>query len=100
VAKDSMHRVALASRVRETREELYGKSGGPSLAEALGLPADAWPNYENGVTFPGVVILGLIELTGADPHWLFTGQGDRYTTLRKKTGDSPLSGRPDPAGGP
>ncbi len=69
---------ALAERVREVREELYGNHGGPMLAEALRLPFRTWANYEMGCTIPAQVILSFIELTGADPHWLLHGEGEKY----------------------
>ena len=46
--------------------------------DALGLPARTWLNYEGGVTMPATVLLSFLDLTGADPHWLLTGQGLRY----------------------
>ena len=68
----------LAQRVREIREEGYGEHGGPMLAEALNLPFRTWLNYESGATIPAQVILRFMELTGAHPHWLLTGEGVRY----------------------
>ena len=29
---------------------------------------------------PASVILEFLDLTGTDPHWLLTGEGDRLTT--------------------
>lgn len=72
----------LAMRVREIREELYGAHGGPLVAEALKVPFRTWLNYENGCTIPATSILRFIELTKADPHWLLTGRGQKYTTSR------------------
>jgi hypothetical protein len=69
---------ALAARVREIREELFGTHGGPMLAEALRLPFRTWRNYEEGCTIPAQVILKFIEHTNADPHWLLTGEGQKY----------------------
>jgi hypothetical protein len=76
----SIH-VELAGRVREIRRELYSEGGGPMLAEALGVPARTWENYEQGVIIPAPVILRFLELTGAEPGWLLTGQGDRYISV-------------------
>ena len=59
-------------------EELYGEHGGPLLAEALGLPFRTWHNYEGGCTIPAHAILQFIEVTDAHPHWLLTGEGDKY----------------------
>jgi hypothetical protein len=71
-------KAALAKRVQEIRLDKFGESGGPLLADALGLPARTWKMYEKGVTIPSLVILQFIAVTGANPHWLLTGHGDRY----------------------
>jgi hypothetical protein len=68
----------LARRIREIREELYGEHGGPLLADALELPFRTWHNYEAGCTIPAQSILRFIEVTDAHPHWLLTGEGDKY----------------------
>jgi hypothetical protein len=68
---------ALARRLREVRLEIYGELGGPLVAEALELPARTWAHYESGVTIPGLVLLRFIEVTGVEPHWLLTGEGQR-----------------------
>jgi hypothetical protein len=68
----------LARRVREIREELYGEHGGPLLAEALQIPFRTWHHYEAGCTIPAQSILRFIEVTEAHPHWLLTGQGEKY----------------------
>jgi hypothetical protein len=68
----------LADRVREVREDLYGRSGAQFMADALGLPLGTWANYERGVTIPAVVILKLIDATGVSPSWLLNGQGPKY----------------------
>jgi hypothetical protein len=70
----------LATRIREVRRELYGEQGAPLLAEDLDLPTRTWLNYESGVVIPATVILRFIVLTGANPRWLLTGQGDCYAT--------------------
>ncbi|QDV33278.1 bacteriophage CI repressor [Tautonia plasticadhaerens] len=70
----------LADRVREVRRELYGEHGGPLLASALELPFRVWSDYERGSVMPADVMLRFLELTGADPHWLLTGEGPRYNT--------------------
>lgn len=73
----------LAQRVRELRLERFGERGGPLLAEILGVPEQTWTNYESGVTIPASVILHFVELTGANPRWLRTGEGDRYCDRRR-----------------
>jgi hypothetical protein len=69
---------ALADRVREIRRDLYGVHGGPMLAEMLHIPFRTWMNYEAGCTIPAQIILRFIEVTRADPHWLLTGEGDKF----------------------
>jgi hypothetical protein len=71
-------RAPLRERVREIREERVGDDRG-SLAEDLGIPARTWRNYEAGVTIPAEILLAFIEITGVHPHWLLTGEGDRYS---------------------
>lgn len=68
----------LARRVRQLREDLYGKHGGPLLAETLGIPFRTWHNYETGCTMPAQMLLRFIEITGANPHWLLTGKGEKF----------------------
>ena len=66
----------LADRLHQIRLAMYGEHGGPFLAEALRIPARTWANYESGVTIPGLVLLRFIEVTGVEPHWLLTGEGE------------------------
>ncbi|MCA1685023.1 MAG: helix-turn-helix domain-containing protein [Planctomycetia bacterium] len=72
----------LSSRVLEIREELYGETGGAVLAGKVGVPARTWSNYERGVTMPGDVLLRFLNVTGADPHWLLAGEGEKYQERR------------------
>ena len=74
----SQGREALARRVQEIREELYGVHGAPLLADALSLPVRTWIHYETGCTIPAHAILRFIEVTGAHPRWLLSGEGEKY----------------------
>ncbi len=78
----------LARRVVEIRLERFGEHGDPLLARALGLPTRSWLNYEAGVTIPARIILEFIDATGADPHWLLTGEGDKYRAGACGRGDA------------
>jgi hypothetical protein len=78
----------LAERVREVREDLFGPDGVRRLAEILKLPPETWANYERGVVIPAGVILLFIEVTGVDPRWLLTGEGDRYMSHGPAAGGS------------
>ena len=71
-------KTGLARRVREIREDLFGQHGGPILAESLQLPFRTWHNYEAGCTIPAPTILRFIEVTEANPHWLLTGEGEKF----------------------
>lgn len=73
-------KLALAHRVQEVRLDLYGVYGGPLLAEALQIPFRTLHNYESGCTIPAETILRFIEVTGASPHWLLTGEGEKLVT--------------------
>ena len=73
----SNERAMLAHRIQEIRHDLYGENGLPALASALNLPTRTWLNYEQGVTMPADVLLCFLEVTGTDPHWLLTGEGDQ-----------------------
>ncbi len=46
----------------------------------MNIPARTWEHYEDGVTIPACVLLKFIGLTGVEPHWLLTGEGERYLT--------------------
>ncbi len=76
---ENMKHPELARRLSEIRRDLYGACGAPVLAEALGLPTASWLNYEQGVIIPAHVLLVFLELTGANPSWLLSGKGDRYS---------------------
>ena len=69
----------------------YGESGGPAQAEELGLIADTWANYESSVVVPASVMLRFIAATGANPHGLLTGQGQRYRAGRTTQIRSPAA---------
>ena len=68
----------LASRVREIRLEKFGAAGVASSSQSMNIAARTWEHFENGVTMPAWVLLQFIEITGVDPHWLLTGDGERY----------------------
>jgi hypothetical protein len=71
-------KASLSRRLREIRQELFGDHGGPELARRLNLPARTWYNYETGVTVPAEVLLAFIDLSGANPLWLLSGEGPKY----------------------
>ncbi len=76
--RKSVQGAMLAQRVREVRVEKFGEEGVPALAALLGIPPATWQNYEAGVSMPGTVILQFVGITGANPKWLLSGDGERY----------------------
>jgi hypothetical protein len=70
--------VSLALRLQAVRQELYGDRGIPELAEAVGVPARTWANYEAGVVVPGTTLVRFLAITRTRPEWLLTGKGTRY----------------------
>jgi transcriptional regulator with XRE-family HTH domain len=73
-------RIGIAVRVRQIRLDLYGEDGLENVARALGVPAQTWRNYERGVTMPAEMLLEFMALTGADPIWLLSGDGERISS--------------------
>ncbi|GAC1469616.1 MAG: hypothetical protein NVSMB9_13610 [Isosphaeraceae bacterium] len=74
-------RFDLARRVREVRQDLYGIHGGPLLAESLKISFRTWHAYETGCTIPAPTMLRFIEVTDVSPHWLLTGEGEKFRSL-------------------
>jgi hypothetical protein len=75
----------LASRVREIRLEKFGAESLANVSQAMNITPRTWDHFENGVMIPACIILQFIELTGVEPHWLLTGEGDRYRILPDKS---------------
>jgi hypothetical protein len=68
----------LSDRLREIRLDRFGEHGILTLSKAMGIPARTWENFEAGVQVPGWALLQFIEFSGVEPHWLLTGEGERY----------------------
>jgi hypothetical protein len=75
----------LPDRLREIRLDRFGEHGIPTLSKAMEIPARTWENFEAGVQVPGWAILQFIEICGVDPHWLLTGEGERYRVRSEVT---------------
>src|SRR3954451_3334688 len=76
----------LAERLRSVRIELYGERGGPELARQLEIPNRTWYNYEIGVTVPAEILLRFLEVTSVEPHWLLTGEGEKFRSAGRPKG--------------
>ena len=57
--------------------DLYGECGGPILARRLRISQRRLARMEAGSPFPGQLVLKLIDVTGVNPHWLLSGEGER-----------------------
>jgi hypothetical protein len=68
----------LPERLREIRLDRFGEHGIARLSAAMEIPARTWENFEAGVQVSGWALLKFIEICGVDPHWLLTGEGERY----------------------
>jgi hypothetical protein len=71
-------RVELGQRLRAVRQEIHVEDGVQLLAEHLQIPVRTWLNYEAGVIVPAEVVLRVIALADVSPHWLLTGEGEKY----------------------
>jgi hypothetical protein len=68
----------LSTRVRAVRMQLFGECGGPMLAELLGIPQRRLARIEAGEPIPAEILLRFIAVTGANPRWLLSGEGETY----------------------
>jgi hypothetical protein len=75
----------LAARVREIRFEKFGNDGIAILSQAMSISVRTWEHFEHGVTIPGWILLQFIEISGVEPNWLLTGEGERYRVTAIKT---------------
>jgi transcriptional regulator with XRE-family HTH domain len=73
------------NRLRMVREDLYGKQGSRSLANALKIPHQTWSNYESGIAVPGDIVLQLQVLYSVNARWLLTGEGDKFDRSRRQS---------------
>jgi len=78
--KQPSTRLILAGRIRAIREELFGAEGGSSLAEAMRVPYQTWLDYESGLDIPALILLRFVAITTVHPHWLLTGNGDKFVS--------------------
>src|SRR5262249_39513141 len=60
----------------------FGDEGVDTVAALVGVPAKTWVNVEAGVNQSAIVILRLIDATGANPSWLLTGEGPMFMPAR------------------
>jgi hypothetical protein len=68
----------LSARVRTVRIQNFGEHGGPMLAELVGVTQRRLARIEAGGPIPAEFILKLIDLTGVNPRWLLSGEGEVY----------------------
>jgi hypothetical protein len=58
--------------------QIFGEHGGPMLAELLGITQRRLARIEAGGPIPAEIVLKLIVLTGVNPSWLLSGEGETY----------------------
>ena len=68
-------RVALALRIRKTREKLHLSQD--EFAQQMGCCKSSVINYESGKRVPGAgFLIDLVKNFGINPDWLLTGNGE------------------------
>lgn len=78
---------SLGDRLRLIRVELFGADGVAALAHRLGISARQWSEIESNDPRPSVdLLLRFVELTRADPVWVFIGRGQRYRNSEELSG--------------
>jgi hypothetical protein len=68
----------ISARVRTVRIQRFGEHGGPMLAQLLGISRCRLARIEAGGPIPAEIILKFINLTGVNPSWLLSGEGEEY----------------------
>ena len=71
----------ISERMRAVRVDLFGEDGGWLLAILLGISERKLTRLETHGPIPGHTILAFIEATKANPDWLLSGEGERYSQL-------------------
>jgi hypothetical protein len=66
---------AISDRIKQIRQEVFGEDI-KKLAENLRIPVRTWQKYEAGGGMPAEIMLRFLDLTGANPTWLLTGEGE------------------------
>lgn len=63
----------VAARIKALRQAMGNTQS--EIAAATGIPLPTWKKYEGGDREPGAGALSAMAVTGADLHWLLTGEG-------------------------
>lgn len=80
MAKKPVNEICL--RIAKLRTDATGPRGKSRFAKQLGLSPSAYHYYEQDRTPPAEILVRVVEVTGADLHWLLTGEpsGDAALT--------------------
>lgn len=65
---------AIIERIRNLRIRFAGERGKSKFARAIGISPSTYSYYENDRVPPIETLLAVCQVTGADLHWLLTGQ--------------------------
>jgi hypothetical protein len=68
----------LMVRIQRVRRERFGDEGVARMAEALQIPITTWKAIERDGGLSGNLFLRFIDVTGACPIWLLTGEGEPF----------------------
>ncbi len=81
MAKNSAKKPAneICLRIADLRAKTTGPRGKATFAKQLGISASTYDYYEGTRVPPAEILVKIAELTGADLHWLITGQAGSAT---------------------
>lgn len=68
----------LMVRIQRVRRERFGDEGLSRMAEALKVPITTWSTIEREGGLSGNLFLRFVDVTGACPLWLLTGEGEPF----------------------
>ena len=81
---------SVIARIKTLREKHTGKRGKALFAKSLGISPSTYNYYEKDRIPPVYVLWNICQATGADLHWLLTGQEEIYANANNNanTNDS------------
>jgi hypothetical protein len=68
-------RTAIAARILELQELLYGEGAGSAMAKSVKVPTRTWYCYLAGQKIPASAILAVMHVHGVEAIWLLRGTG-------------------------
>jgi len=71
---EPLDKSAIIARIRVLRESYVGKRGKALFSNKLGISPSTYNYYERDRLAPAPILYRICQITGADIHWLLTGQ--------------------------